>query len=90
MRELTAAFGKSGRAMRESGAVANIATDEMGYIYVSDRLRSAVLVFDRDLRFQTEFGYPGNQPSIAEAIWRREILGIPAVTTKKLNRITMR
>jgi hypothetical protein len=30
---------------------------------VSDRLRSVVLVFDRDLMFQTEFGYRGNQPS---------------------------
>ncbi len=30
---------------------------------MSDRLRSVVLVFDRDLRFQTEFGYRGDQPS---------------------------
>jgi len=35
----------------------------MGYIYVSDRLRNVVLVFDRDLMFQTEFGYRGDQPS---------------------------
>jgi hypothetical protein len=30
---------------------------------VSDRLRCVVLVFDRNLRFQTEFGYRGAQPS---------------------------
>jgi hypothetical protein len=56
-------FGKSGSAMGKFGVAAGIATDDMGYIYVSDRLRSVVLVFDRDLRFQTEFGYRGDQPS---------------------------
>jgi hypothetical protein len=56
-------FGKSGSAKGKFGVVAGIATDDMGYIYVSDRLRSVVLVFDRDLRFQTEFGYRGDQPS---------------------------
>ncbi len=56
-------FGKSGSAEGKFGVVAGIATDDMGYIYVSDRLRSVVLVFDRDLMFQTEFGYRGNQPS---------------------------
>ena len=35
----------------------------MGYIYVADRLRSVVLVFDPSFRFQTEFGYRGDRPS---------------------------
>jgi DNA-binding beta-propeller fold protein YncE len=56
-------FGKSGSAKGKFGVVAGIATDDMGYIYVSDRLRSVVLVFDRDLMFQTEFGYRGDLPS---------------------------
>jgi DNA-binding beta-propeller fold protein YncE len=56
-------FGKSGSAKGKFGVVAGIATDDMGYIYVADRLRSVVLVFDRDMRFQTEFGYRGDQPS---------------------------
>ena len=30
---------------------------------MADRLRSVVLVFDRDLRFQTEFGYRGDRPA---------------------------
>jgi hypothetical protein len=60
--ELTA-FGKSGSGKGKFGVASGIATDDMGYIYVSDRLRSVVLVFDRNLRFQTEFGYRGNQPS---------------------------
>jgi len=56
-------FGKSGSAKGKFGVVAGIATDDMGYIYVSDRLRSVVLVFDHNMIFQTEFGYRGDQPS---------------------------
>jgi len=57
------AFGRSGSSKGKFGVVAGIATDDMGYIYVADRLRSVVLVFDPTLEFQTEFGYRGNQPS---------------------------
>jgi sugar lactone lactonase YvrE len=56
-------FGRSGSGIGKFGVVAGIVTDDKGYIYVSDRLRSVVLVFDRDLMFQTEFGYRGGQPS---------------------------
>jgi hypothetical protein len=56
-------FGKSGSGRGKFGVAAGIATDDMGYVYVSDRLRCVVMVFDRDLQFQTEFGYRGNQPS---------------------------
>ena len=56
-------FGRSGSGRGKFGVAAGIATDEMGYVYVSDRLRCVVMVFDRDLQFQTEFGYRGNQPS---------------------------
>jgi DNA-binding beta-propeller fold protein YncE len=56
-------FGKSGSGKGKFGVVSGIVTDDKGYIYVADRLRSVVLVFDRKLMFQTEFGYRGNQPS---------------------------
>ena len=56
-------FGKPGGAKGKFGVVAGIVVDDMGYIYVSDRLRSVVLVFDGDLNFQTEFGYRGDEPS---------------------------
>jgi hypothetical protein len=56
-------FGKSGSGRGKFGVAAGIATDEMGYVYVSDRLRCVVMVFDRGLQFQTEFGYRGDQPS---------------------------
>jgi DNA-binding beta-propeller fold protein YncE len=56
-------FGKAGSAPGKFGVAAGIVSDDSGYIYVSDRLRSVVLVFDRDFRFQTEFGYRGKRPS---------------------------
>ncbi len=56
-------FGKPGGAKGKFGVVAGIVVDDMGYIYVADRLRSVVLVFDGDLNFQTEFGYRGDEPS---------------------------
>ena len=56
-------FGRAGSGKGKFGVSAGIVTDETGYIYVSDRLRSVVLVFDENLRFQTEFGYRGLEPS---------------------------
>jgi sugar lactone lactonase YvrE len=58
-----AVFGRAGSGKGKFGVSAGIATDDMGFVYVADRLRCVVLVFDRDLRFQTEFGYRGDQPS---------------------------
>jgi DNA-binding beta-propeller fold protein YncE len=56
-------FGRAGSGPGKFGVVAGIAVDEMGYIYVADRLRSVVLVFDPSFQFQTEFGYRGDRPS---------------------------
>lgn len=55
-------FGKSGGGPGTFGVVAGIAVDEEGYIYVSDRLRCVVLVFDKNFEFVTEFGYRGYRP----------------------------
>jgi hypothetical protein len=55
-------FGSSSTGRSKFGVAAGIATDQMGYIYVADRLRCVVMVFDPDLNFETEFGYRGDQP----------------------------
>jgi len=52
-------FGMPGSAPGRFGVVAGIVVDDLGYYYVADRLKSAVIVFDKDLRFQTEFGFRG-------------------------------
>ena len=55
-------FGTPGSAPGKFGVVASIATDRQGNIFVSDRLRCVVLMFDQALNFQSEFGYRGGRP----------------------------
>ena len=55
-------FGRPGSAPGRFGVVGGIVADAQGYTYVADRLKSVVLIFDRDFNFQTEFGYRGRQP----------------------------
>jgi hypothetical protein len=56
------AFGKGGSVPGSFGVAAGIARDEAGRVYVADRQRSVVMVFDANLRFVTEFGYRGRKP----------------------------
>lgn len=55
-------FGEKGSAPGKFNIVAGIARDEAGYTYVTDILKSAVLVFDPALKFKKEFGYRGPRP----------------------------
>jgi DNA-binding beta-propeller fold protein YncE len=55
-------FGRPGSAPGRFGIVGGIVADDKGYYYVADRLKSVVIVFDKDLKFQTEFGYRGIKP----------------------------
>ena len=38
-----------------------IVADDRGYIYVADRLKSAVIIFDKNFKFLHEFGYRGRK-----------------------------
>jgi hypothetical protein len=53
------AFGQRGSAPGKFNVIAGIAQDERGYLYVTDILKSAVIVFDPEFRFSKEFGYRG-------------------------------
>lgn len=55
-------FGRAGSGPGKFGVVAGIATDARGNIYVTDRLRSVVMIFDSSFNFLTEFGYRGVRP----------------------------
>lgn len=55
-------FGKPGSAPGSFGIVGGVAADRSGNIYVSDRLRSVVMVFDKNFSFLTEFGGFGDRP----------------------------
>lgn len=55
-------FGKVGSAPGMFGIVAGIAASDAGDIYVADKLRSVVMVFDKELQLLTEFGGYGGRP----------------------------
>ena len=55
-------FGTAGGAKGKFGVVAGITTDNKGNIYVTDRLRSVVAIYDSSFNFLTEFGLRGFLP----------------------------
>jgi hypothetical protein len=56
-------FGTRGSSPGKFNIAGAIATDERGYVFVLDRLRSVVLIFDPSLKFILEFGYRGDGPA---------------------------
>jgi len=58
----TASFGKPGGAPGLFSVISGIAVDSSGNIFVSDKLKSVVMVFDRQFRFLSQFGDRGNKP----------------------------
>jgi hypothetical protein len=56
-------FGQKGSAPGKFQVVASIGRDASGNVFVSDVLKSAVIMFDRQLNFVTEFGFRGRKPS---------------------------
>ncbi len=55
-------FGQPGSSAGKFGVVGGIGTDGSGNLYIADRLRCVVLIFDRNFKFLTEFGYRGSRP----------------------------
>jgi DNA-binding beta-propeller fold protein YncE len=55
-------FGRPGSSPGRFGIISGIATDSRGDLLVSDKLRSVVMVFDKDFNFVTEFGNRGSRP----------------------------
>lgn len=54
-------FGARGSTPGKFNIAGAIVADEAGYLYLTDRLRSVVMVFDPALRFVGEFGYRGEE-----------------------------
>ncbi|MBU0908632.1 MAG: hypothetical protein KKA54_19970 [Proteobacteria bacterium] len=55
-------FGKPGGAPGKFNIVVGIVADSQGNYLVADKLKSAIIVFDKDLNFIKEFGYRGEKP----------------------------
>ena len=55
-------FGRRGSGPGRFNVISGIVTDDKGYIYIADKLRCVVMIFDKNFNFQIEFGYRGFQP----------------------------
>ncbi len=55
-------FGKKGSGPGRFSVISGIVSDDNGYIYVADKLRCVVMIFDKEFTFQNEFGYRGLRP----------------------------
>jgi len=55
-------FGRPGSAPGRFGILAGIAIDGRGNLYVADKLKCVVMVFDKGFNFLGEFGYRGPRP----------------------------
>jgi len=56
-------FGQPGSTAGKFGVVGGVSSDASGeFILVADTLRCVVMVFDRNFKFQTEFGFRGLEP----------------------------
>jgi DNA-binding beta-propeller fold protein YncE len=56
-------FGQPGSAPGKFNIVGGIVADDRGYYYVTDQLKSVVMIFDKDFKFQIQFGYRGLRPN---------------------------
>jgi hypothetical protein len=56
-------FGSRGSTPGRFNIIGGIDSDEAGNVYVTDRLRSVVSVWDRELRHLADFGYRGDAES---------------------------
>jgi len=55
-------FGAPGSIPGRFGIIAGVAEDNRGNYLVTDKLKSVVMVFDKDYTFLTEFGHRGGNP----------------------------
>ena len=55
-------FGRKGSGPGKFSVISGIVSDDEGYIYVADKLRCVVMIFDKEFRFQNEFGYRSLRP----------------------------
>ncbi|WP_183363039.1 6-bladed beta-propeller [Geomonas limicola] len=54
--------GQRGSSAGKFGVPYGIATDRLGNQYITDKLRGAVMVYDKDFKFIKEFGFRGLRP----------------------------
>jgi hypothetical protein len=67
-------FGSPGNINGKFNVVGGIASDDRGFIYVVDILKSVVMVYDKDFNFQMQFGYRGTERGSLAAPQQVEVM----------------
>lgn len=67
-------FGSPGNLEGKFNVVGGIASDDKGFIYVADILKSVIMVYDNDFNFQMQFGYRGNERGSLVAPMQVEVM----------------
>lgn len=79
-------FGSPGSLDGKFNVVGGIASDDKGYIYVADILKSVVMVYDKDFKFQMQFGRRGNDRGSLVAPQQVEIINDKIFVNQAMNR----
>ena len=67
-------FGTPGSLDGKFNVVGGIASDDKGFIYVADILKSVVMVYDKDFKFQMQFGHRGTDRGSLTAPQQLEVM----------------
>jgi hypothetical protein len=67
-------FGGPGNLDGKFNVVGGIASDDKGFIYVADILKSVIMVYDKDFNFQMQFGHRGTDRGSLIAPQQVEVL----------------
>ena len=79
-------FGSPGSLDGKFNVVGGIASDDRGYIYVADILKSVIMVYDKDFKFQMQFGYRGSERGSLVAPQQVEIMSDKLFVNQARNR----
>ncbi len=79
-------FGSPGNLAGKFNVVAGIASDDKGYIYVADILKSVIMVYDKDFNFQMMFGHRNNERDSVDSPQQVEMMKDKLIVNQARNK----
>lgn len=79
-------FGSPGNLAGKFNVVAGIASDDKGYIYVADILKSVIMVYDKDFNFQMMFGHRSKERGSVDSPQQVEIMKDKLIVNQARNK----
>ena len=79
-------FGSPGNLAGKFNVVAGIASDDKGYIYVADILKSVIMVYDKDFNFQMMFGHRSKERGSVDSPQQVEMMKDKLIVNQARNK----